>query len=73
MLILGFVFGVGLVAFLFWYGSLPNERPRCTCGHEVREHSRSAQWGCRADDPSGLPCRCHYTRAQAAAAAKEQA
>jgi hypothetical protein len=70
MLILGFVFGVGLVSFLLWYGSQPNERPRCGCGHEVREHD---YLGCEAEEPSGLPCRCHYTRAQAAAAAKEQA
>jgi hypothetical protein len=73
MLILGFVFGVGLVAFLFWYGSQPNERPTCGCGHAVREHGPEGEWlpRCRALDPSGLPCRCHYTRAQAAAAAKE--
>jgi hypothetical protein len=68
MLILGFVFGVGLVAFLFWYGSQPNERPTCGCGHAVREHGHD---GCTVLDLSGLPCRCHYTRAQAAAAAKE--
>jgi hypothetical protein len=60
-----FVVGVAVGAVLFalalWYGSLPNERPRCGCGHEVKDHHGL---GCIAME-NGYQCRCHYTRAQA--------